>query len=266
MCGIAGYSLSLRSGVDRTLAAQALLAGIADRGADAVGYAYRGGQDEYPVVTKQRTPASRLLDRISVPAHANELLVHVRDYTKGHPSIPANNHPVRHGPVVGIHNGIIVNADELLAPHRCARSEPRMSVDSEAIFALAAHSQNDPRALEELAGSMATAWLDQRELGTVFAARGVGRPLWLGRGREEVFFASNRTALEVASEYVGVRLRLSEVRDGTFLALRSGRVTRTARFRPDRSYVEETKLPTVRAPGESAHCLKRLAVIAATAA
>src|SRR5690242_10091238 len=117
MCGIAGYSLSPRSGVDRTLAAQALLAGIADRGADAVGYAYRGGQDEYPVVTKQRTPASRLLDRISVPAHANELLVHVRDYTKGQPSISANNHPVRHGPAVGIHNGFISNDDEAAASH-----------------------------------------------------------------------------------------------------------------------------------------------------
>jgi glucosamine 6-phosphate synthetase-like amidotransferase/phosphosugar isomerase protein len=266
MCGIAGYSVSLRSGVDRTLAAQALLAGIADRGADAVGYAYRGGNDAYPVVTKQRTPASRLLERIMVPEDAAELLVHVRDYTKGHPSIPANNHPVRHGPIVGIHNGVIVNDDELLAPHSCARSEPRMSVDSEAIFALAAHSHNDPRALEELAGSMATAWLDQRELGTVFAARGVGRPLWLGRGRHEVFFASNRAALEIVSEYTGVRLRLSEVRDGTFLALRDGRVARTARFRPDRSYVEERALPAVRAPGQSATCLARLAVIAATAA
>ena len=39
MCGIAGYSLSDASRVDRTLAAQALLAGIAERGADAVGYA-----------------------------------------------------------------------------------------------------------------------------------------------------------------------------------------------------------------------------------
>ena len=146
----------------------------------------------------------------------------MRDYTKGHPSIPANNHPVRHGPIVGIHNGIILNDDELLAPHSCARAEPRMTVDSEAIFALAAHSQNDPRALEALAGSMATAWLDQREPGTVFAARGVGRPLWLGRGRNEVFFASTRTALEIASEYAGVRLRTSEVRDGTFLALRDG--------------------------------------------
>ena len=264
MCGIAGYSLSQRSGIDRTLAAQALLAGIADRGADAVGYAYRGHSDRYPVVRKQRTPARQLLDRITVPAHATELLVHVRDYTKGHPSIPANNHPVRHGPVVGIHNGIILNDDELLAPHSCARSEPRMTVDSEAIFALAAHSRNEPRALEALAGSMAAAWLDQREPGTLFAAHGVGRPLWLGRGRDEVFFASNRAALEIAAEYTGVRLRVSEVRDGTFLALRAGRVARTARFRPDRSYVEETALPAVRAPGESAHCLERLAAIAAT--
>jgi glucosamine 6-phosphate synthetase-like amidotransferase/phosphosugar isomerase protein len=266
MCGIAGYSLSSRSRVDRTLAAQALLAGIADRGADAVGYAYRGADDTYPVITKQRTPASRLLERITVPAHVTELLVHVRDYTKGHPSIPANNHPVRHGPVVGIHNGIILNDDELLAPHSCARAEPRMSVDSEAIFALAAHSQNDPRALEALAGSMATGWLDQREPGTVFAARGAGRPLWLGRGRDEVFFASTRAALEIASEYTGLRLRLTEVRDGTFLALRHGRVARTARFRPDRTYIDESALPAVRAPGQSAYCLERLAAIAASAA
>ncbi len=171
MCGIAGYSLSRRSGVGRTLAAQALLAGIADRGADAVGYA-----------------------------------------------------------------------------------------------SLAAHSRNEPRALEALAGAMAAAWFDQREPGTVFAARGIGRPLWLGRGRDEVFFASNRAALEVASEYAGVTRRLSEVRDGTFLALRDGRVARTARFRPDRDYVEDKVLPTVRAPGESAHCIAMLAAIAAGAA
>jgi glucosamine 6-phosphate synthetase-like amidotransferase/phosphosugar isomerase protein len=263
MCGIAGYSLSTRCGVDRTLAAQALLAGIADRGADAVGYAHRSPSDTTPIVTKQRTPASLLLERVGVPAEANELLIHVRDYTKGHPSIPANNHPVTHGPVVGVHNGIIANDDELLAPHTCARTEPQKTVDSEAIFALAAHSQNDPRALEELGGTMAAAWLDERDPGTLFAARGIGRPLWLGRGREAVFFASTRAALEIASEFTGVKLRMSEVRDGTFLAFRDGRVAHTARFRPDRSYVEERALPAVRAPGQSAYCLARLAAIVA---
>src|SRR2546429_1599439 len=237
MCGIAGYSLDSRSDLERTLAAQALLAAIAERGADAVGYAYRAPQDAYATVVKQRTPASKLLERVSVPAEANQLLVHVRDYTKGHPSIPANNHPVRHGPVVGIHNGIIVNDDELLAPYSCARAEPRMTVDSEAIFALAAHSRNDPRALEALAGAMAAAWLDLREPGTVFAARGAGRPLWLGRGREEGFFGSTRVALEVAAEYAGITLRLTEGRDGTVLAFPAGRVARTARFPPGRSYI-----------------------------
>ena len=265
MCGIAGYSVSPGSSVDRTLAGQALLAGIAERGADAVGYAHRGSGSPYPVVTKQRTPASQLLERIAVPQTATELLVHVRDYTKGHPSIAANNHPVRHGPVVGIHNGIIVNDDELLADFDCARAEPRMTVDSEAIFALAAHSRNEPAAFEALLGSMATAWLDEREAGTVFAARGIGRPLWIGSTKKkELFFASTRAALEVVEEYVHVRLKKRELKDGTFLAVRHGKLRRDERFRPNPSYEEPGKpLPAVRAPGEGVSCLQQLAALAA---
>jgi glucosamine 6-phosphate synthetase-like amidotransferase/phosphosugar isomerase protein len=265
MCGIAGYSLSPQSEIDRTLAAQCLLAGIAERGADAVGYAHRSPGDPYPVVVKQRTPASMLLDRIEVPDEASELLVHVRDYTKGHPSIPANNHPVRHGPVVGIHNGIILNDDELLAPFSCARAEDEMTVDSEAIFALAAHSHNDPAALDELTGSLATAWMDQRVPGTIFAARGAGRPLWVGTGRHELFFASTRRALEVVQQYAGIRLRKTEIAEGTFLELADARIARTERFRHDRDYRDPIDLPTVRAPQEGRSCLKRLAVLAAAA-
>ena len=219
MCGIAGYSLRARSDIDRTLAAQALLAAIAERGADAVGYAYRAPGDTYATVVKQRTPASQLLDRMSVPAEANQLLVHVRDYTKGHPSIAANNHPVRHGPIVGIHNGIILNDDELLGCLDCARAEPRMTVDSEAIFAIAAHSRNDARALEQLRGAMASAWIDQRERGAVYLARGAGRPLWVGEGRDGVFFASTEQALEVVERYCRLKLRKHEVGEGTQLVL-----------------------------------------------
>src|SRR5918994_4744261 len=135
MCGIAGYSLNVNSELDRTFAAQALLAGIAERGADAVGYAFRSSGSV--AVHKQRSGASALLDRVSVPDEATQLLVHVRDYTKGHPTIEANNHPVRHGSVVGIHNGIILNDEEIFARHGFERAAPRMSVDTEAIFALA---------------------------------------------------------------------------------------------------------------------------------
>ena len=263
MCGIAGYSLTRSSRLDRTLAAQALLAGIAERGADAVGYAHRAA-GERVVVHKQRSGASALLDQVGIPQQATEVLVHVRDYTKGHPTIAANNHPIRHGAVVGIHNGIIVNDDELLADHGCARVEPGMSVDSEAIFALAAHSRADPRALEALRGSMATAWLDEREPSTLYLARGVGRPLWLGRGREGTFFASTRLALEVVERFVGVKLDKRELDEGTFVALEHGAIAEKERFRPDLGF-EEEPLPAVRAPKEAAFCLSRLATLVAAA-
>ena len=265
MCGIAGYSLSTSSSVARTLAAQSLLAGIAERGADAVGYAHRAPGSGVEV-HKQRSGASELLDRVSIPQDAVDVLVHVRDYTKGHPSITANNHPIRHGAVVGIHNGIIENDDEIFERNGFTRAAPEMTVDSEAIFALAEATGNRSDALEQLYGAMATAWIDERRPDVLFLARGVGRPLWLGRGARETFFASTERALETVERYVGVKLQKREVGEGTMLALADGRVAWTERFRPDETFVEQTTLPAVRAPRESAHCLERLAAIAAAAA
>lgn len=264
MCGIAGYSLSARSGVDRTLAAQALLAGIAERGADAVGYAYRRGHS--PVtIHKQRSGASALLEEVLVPASTTEALIHVRDYTKGHPRIEANNHPIRHGAVVGVHNGIIFNDDELMREHGFERAEPEMTVDSEAIFALAEAHDGQPRALEQLRGSMATAWLDERCPETLFLARGVGRPLWLGTGRNETLFASTKAALEIAEKFLRLKLRKREVNEGTLAVVAEGEVLEKLRFEPDRNF-EERSLPAVRAPHEGAFCLQRLAVLASLAA
>jgi glucosamine 6-phosphate synthetase-like amidotransferase/phosphosugar isomerase protein len=261
MCGIAGYSLRPDAPVERTLAAQALLAAIAERGADAVGYAHRAPGIAAATVVKQRTPASELLERVAVPAEANQLLIHVRDYTKGHPSIEANNHPVRHGPVVGIHNGIIVNDDALLDGHACARPG-LMTVDSEAILALAAHTRSSPRALEELRGTMAAAWIDEREPGVLYAARGTGRPLWLGQGRAGIVFASTKHALELVERYCRLKLRKRELPEGTLVSLRGGEVETRVRFRAD-DYVEDEPLPAVRAPHEREVCLTRLAAIAA---
>jgi glucosamine 6-phosphate synthetase-like amidotransferase/phosphosugar isomerase protein len=263
MCGIAGYSLAASSTLERTLAAQALLAGIAERGADAVGYAHRTPGE--PVsVHKQRSAASALLDDITVPGSATEVLVHVRDYTKGHPTVAANNHPIRHGAVVGVHNGVIFNDDELLAAHECARCEPGMTVDSEAIFAVVAHSDGDAEALEALRGSMASAWIDERREESLSVARGVDRPVWLGVGKTETFFASTELALEVVERYLGMRLKKSELAEGTLVELVKGREESRKRFNPDREF-EEAPLPAVRAPNERAWCLKRLATIVATA-
>jgi glucosamine 6-phosphate synthetase-like amidotransferase/phosphosugar isomerase protein len=264
LCGIAGYSLALDSTVERTVAARALLTGIAERGADAVGYAYRS--PGAPIaVHKQRSGATALLERISVPEEATKLLVHVRDFTKGHPSHAANNHPVRHGSVVGIHNGIIKNDDELFAQHGIARAESGMTVDSEIIFALAERSRGQTAdALQQLYGSMATAWLDEGRA-ELLLARGVGRPLWLGHTKKELFFASTRVALELVESYVGIKLRKSELPEGTIVAVESGKIVTRESFEPDRSF-EEEPLPAVRAPDEGRSCLEHLARLHAAAA
>ena len=191
--------------------------------------------------------------------------MHVRDYTKGHPTIEANNHPIRHGSVVGIHNGIIVNDEEIFAHYGFERAHPEMTVDSEAIFALAEHAQGSPEALEELHGAMATAWLDERSpppssspapsagrSGSAPAARSSSSPRPATRSR-------------CSSQTLRLTLRKREVDEGTLLRIEDGRVTGHDRFRPDRSYVEETILPSVRAPHEGASCLKRLAAIALAA-
>ncbi|MDH4176166.1 MAG: hypothetical protein OEV72_01220 [Thermoleophilia bacterium] len=265
MCGIAGYSLVGGSTAPRTMAAQALLAGIAERGEDAVGYAYRspGEDDAVIAVHKRQTGASGLIDDISVPDTASQVLVHVRDFTKGHPSFDVNNHPIRHGAVVGIHNGVIANDEEVLERHGFEREWPGMTVDSEAIFALVEESANDPRSLEELHGTMAAAWLDERDPGTLFLARGIGRPLWIGESREGVFFASTSAALAVVERSLRIGLAHRELSEGTLLRVCGGHVVSERSFQPDHSFREERTLPAVRSQYEGEYCLQRMAVIAA---
>lgn len=264
MCGIAGFSLGSDSSVRGTLAAQALLAGIAERGADAVGYADRGAGSAIRV-TKLRGGASALFEDLVLPANASSVLIHVRDFTKGPPEISANNHPIRHAGVVGIHNGVIENDDDVLRRHGISRAEPDMSVDSEAIFALMHHCDHDPRSLSELRGAMAAAWMDERDERSLFLARGRLRPLWVGRSGTDLFFASTRRALAIVEVIARTRLDVREVREGRFLRVEAGRVVSERRFRPGRGYRERGYLPPVRAPREAVSCLERLASLAPSA-
>jgi hypothetical protein len=60
-----------------------------------------------------------------------------------------------------------------------------------------------------------------------------------------------------------LQLRKQEVGEGSLLMLRDGRVDDSDRFAPDRSFVEQKKLPAVRAPAEGSRCLDRLAALVA---
>jgi glucosamine 6-phosphate synthetase-like amidotransferase/phosphosugar isomerase protein len=260
MCGIAGFSLTARSTVPRTAAARILLAGIAERGADAAGFAHRDA-GAATRIHKQQSGASALLAQVELPETTQDLLLHVRDYTKGHPTIEANNHPIRHGALVGVHNGIILNDEELFEQHGWTRAHPEMTVDSEAIFALVEET-DEVYALEQLHGSMATAWIDERRRDGLVVARGVGRPLWLGHGRNETFFASTRHTLELIERYLGLRLSKREVPEGSRVTLGADGDVEWASFHPA-EYIEESPLPAVRAPEERESCLRLLPALVA---
>ena len=121
-----------------------------------------------------------------------------------------------------------------------------MTVDSEAIFALMEHRRHDARALSEMRGAMAAAWLDEREGTTLYLARGRLRPLWLGRTAEGLYFASTRRALTIAAAALKTRVDVRQVREGRLLHVAAGRVVRERRFRPDRG----TASPTTSRPSE----------------
>ena len=179
MCGIAGYSLSPDSRVDRTLAAQALLAAIAERGADAVGYGWRA-QDGAVEMRKRRSGASELLDSVS---RAGRRDAGARARARLHEGPPADRGEQPPDPARRRRRRPQRDHRQRRGALRRARVRARgagMTVDSEAIFALVEQCRRRARVLEQLRGSMATAWLDERAVRPLFLARSVGRPLWLG--------------------------------------------------------------------------------------
>jgi len=234
MCGIAGFSLSDLSAIDPSRATRVLLASVAERGADAAGCAYEF--DGALRVEKQPGGASRFLETVQVPGAVRQLLLHVRDFTKGRPSLMANNHPIRHGAIIGVHNGKIANDDAIFTELGRERFEPGMTVDSEAIFAALDDADGDmATALERMRGSLACGWFDARRPGVVHLARGYGRPLWTAttdRG-DAVMWASTLEALEIVEDFLDIELHKRPVRPGNIVLVSEGRILERHTFHAD---------------------------------
>ena len=172
----------------------------------------------------------------------------MRDYTKGHPTIESNNHPIRHGSVVGVHNGIIFNDEELFAEHGWTRAHPDMTVDSEAIFALVEET-DEVLALEQLHGSMATAWIDERTRTASWSP--AASAVRSGSGAAVARPSSLRPADSRAGRALprGCASRSARCPRARCVTLGTDGDVDWASFDPA-GYVEETPLPAVRAPEE----------------
>ncbi len=249
MCGISGFSLAAAdAGVDVDKLAKELLLGIEHRGKDATGAAYY--KDGTLMIHKGALPAKRFIQQLEIPDDATNVILHTRLGTQGSERDNKNNHPVANGGVVGVHNGIIYNDDDLFK--YMGVEERRIGeVDSEAIFAAIAYgtelgedgkprlAATVPEVLEQIKGSAAIAWqVVEGDTGLLHLARINYSPVHVARTENGSFvFASTKYTIEAALKKLNIKIaEVDEMEEGTYLQIRDGSIVQTVSFTPGETW------------------------------
>lgn len=230
MCGIAGFSLNPNENINAATLASALLLGIEERGTHATGAAWNGA-DGQVWIAKDAIPASTFVKGTHVDTNATTAILHTRWATQGSVANNANNHPIDVRGIVGIHNGVIWNDDELFT--QIGADKRIAEVDSEAIFANLLHSGAPTTdALAAVKGSAAVAWLESVDPTLLHVARISSSPVVVGITENgSVLFASTQKALRQGANAVDVWLtKVFDLGEGAYLTFRDGAHVDTATF------------------------------------
>lgn len=259
LCGIAGFCLSPNEKVNARRLSASLLFGIESRGYDATGAAWFKPDGN---VESQRaaTPARRFIkDTLSVPRNAQTVVLHTRFSTQGSELNNLNNHPIRVGPLVGVHNGVLNNDDHLFWMMD-VEDKRQAEVDSEAIWAALFYgpqvcdgtgrkvegvrrltglkSDHPSEVLSEIEGSAAVAWLDERDPHALHLGRCQYSPLvWAQSEAGSLVFASSLDAIEESADLC--RMKLADtgyLSEGTYVRVLAGATMDLKEFKPARTY------------------------------
>lgn len=183
MCGIVGISYSPEGQQEEVWSPsdllQILLPESVHRGPHAYGWMYCTADGEIHVVKyKGRSDTREAIATMVIPpeheAGIQWLVGHVRYFTHGSPEYMGNNHPIVHGKIVGVHNGVLYNHRSILEV--TGREDSKVEVDSEAIFAAVDH-WGHRRGLAMVSGDMVAVYANREKPATLHIARKVGRPL-----------------------------------------------------------------------------------------
>jgi hypothetical protein len=248
VCGLAGFSLNPNATVDATVLSAALALSIESRGGHATGIAHYHPHQKAVLVTKDGVTAYEFMDRImeSVSPECRAAIIHTRFGTKGSSDKNENNHPIVLPGIVGVHNGIITNDEEVTKKLELDRVA---EVDSEVLFHII-RDQGVRHVAEHVHGDAAVAWMNVgQEPGrmlrppTVNVAVLNNRPAvlaWLfhrDKGKpaststsEGIVFASTEAALKAVERDLGGEYRIAfppsyDMVDGQFACLLDGSVT-----------------------------------------
>lgn len=157
------------------------------------------------------------------------LVGHVRFATHGSPEDNRNNHPLVHGHIIGVHNGVLRNHDDILS--KTGREDPKTQVDSEAIFA-AVNKWGPKNGLAKIRGDMVTIYSDHRKPHILHLGRTHGRQITLGwTSRGNMIFASDERALHELEPWI-VFKKFSTVSENRLLVIRNGSIIQRLTFAP----------------------------------
>jgi len=231
MCGIAGFSVPKDHRLDARVLSEALLKQIITRGYDATGMAWTD-KDGKVWYVKNDVPADEFVDASlsQLDADAKTVILHTRWATKGSPTIEGNNHPIVRPGIVGVHNGVISNDDEVF---RLLGAERYAQVDSEAAFALLGEADMHPtESLTLLDGRVALGWIETDTPNSLHVARVAQSPLAVGHSNTGIFvFASTMEMLVRAGHRAGLRFAVKQdVPEGWYFRVKHGIVHDTLRI------------------------------------
>lgn len=181
MCSISGFSFSPKSRFDAKALAKALLIAGELRGKHATGYAYMADNGQiYGRSDDKRALAFTNSQMFALPRDAKSVILHTRFATQGLATNFLNNHPVYAyagtDTVAAVHNGCIWNDYTLFRTEGLKRYG---QVDSEIIPAMLAAKGSDAYAdvFNQIEGSVASAWLDERTGSTLHLVRATDSPV-----------------------------------------------------------------------------------------
>lgn len=234
ICGIIGISYGPEGAAGEpwtpTEMATLMFPAIVHRGPHAFGWmSYHPERGINIAKYKGKASHKRNLDKVSIDEDVSWWVGHVRYATNGTPDYHGNNHPLVHGKVVGVHNGVLRDWERVLKV--TGREDDKAEVDSEAIFA-AVNKWGLKEGLSRIEGNMVAVFAQTNHPEVLHIARTFGRPL--------VYATTPAGSLIFASECCAIDACGYEFTDGDYtemlgqyrtLTVKAGKITERSQYR-----------------------------------